>query len=112
MVTIRFLTPEDAGGRGRLDKVFDDLRHASHLNHPNIATIYEIARGEADFVATEFVERRIDAGGEVGHRVEQRPVEIDDRAECRERRVHSPFSLPPSPFTSCSAARKREITPR
>src|SRR5688500_14723013 len=59
LVAIRLVESDETISSKRREQLFEELRAASHLNHPNIARIYEIGReSEVDFVAMEYVEGR------------------------------------------------------
>ena len=59
LVAIRLMGSDETISSNRREQLFEELRAASRLNHPNIARIYEIGReGEVDFVAMEYVEGR------------------------------------------------------
>ena len=59
LVALKFLRGAEHDGDAGRDRLLSEARNASALNHPNIATIYEV--GESDgraFIAMEFVEGR------------------------------------------------------
>ena len=57
LVAIRLVESDGTISSKRREQLFEELRAASHLNHPNIARIYEIGReSDVDFVAMEYVE--------------------------------------------------------
>ncbi len=72
-VAIKVLPATELGDRERRERLAQEARAASALNHPNIVTIYDIDRAEAgsqtlDFVAMEYVDgeplsSRIPEGG-------------------------------------------------
>ena len=56
-VALKTLRAEYCGNAERVRRFQQEARAASALNHPNILTIYEVAREDKqDFIATEFVE--------------------------------------------------------
>ena len=70
-VALKLLPADYTKDEERLRRFEQEARAASALNHPNILTIYETGSvGEAQFIATEFVEgetlRRHLAGGALG----------------------------------------------
>ena len=73
-VALKFLPLDLASDRARLRRFEHEARAASALNHPNVATIYEI--GDADgrhFIAMEYV-----AGETLAARIAQQPLELTD----------------------------------
>lgn len=56
-VALKVLKPELAPDRDRLNRFVQEAKIASALNHPNVATIYEIGEaGGSWFIAMEYVE--------------------------------------------------------
>src|SRR5215813_12865977 len=56
---VKFLPPESSGDDAKRRRFIQEAQSASALNHPNIITIYEVARsGERDFIAMELVQGR------------------------------------------------------
>src|SRR5213596_2812521 len=54
---LKFLPADSAGTDDKRRRFLQEAQSASALNHPNIITIYEIARaGERDFIAMELVQ--------------------------------------------------------
>ncbi len=71
---LKILPPEVAGDPDRLHRFVREAKAASALNHPNIATIYEI--GESDgvhWIAMELVE-----GQTLAERIKDRPLKNDE----------------------------------
>jgi serine/threonine protein kinase len=71
---LKILPPELARDPDRLHRFIREAKAASALNHPNIATIYEI--GESDgihWIAMELVE-----GQTLAERIRDRPLETDE----------------------------------
>ena len=76
-VALKFLPLDLASDPGRLRRFEHEARAASALNHPNVATIYEI--GDADgrrFIAMEYV-----AGETLAARIARHPLELTDVLE-------------------------------
>jgi len=56
-VALKVLRPDTTADRQRKDRLKQEARSASALNHPNIITIYDIdAANGVDFIAMEYVE--------------------------------------------------------
>jgi len=55
-VALKFISPHLTDNKEDLERLYQEARSASQLNHPNIATIYEIGQGgKFNFIAMECI---------------------------------------------------------
>jgi serine/threonine protein kinase/tetratricopeptide (TPR) repeat protein len=71
-VALKFLPPELADDPERLRRFKLEARAAAALNHPSVATVYEVGEAEGrSYIAMEYVE-----GMSLAARIDERPLEL------------------------------------
>jgi predicted Ser/Thr protein kinase len=72
-VALKFLSPEQLQQPGARERFLREARAAAVLNHPHIATVYEIAEAEGQaFIAMEYVQ-----GETLSARLSRQPVKLE-----------------------------------
>src|SRR5207249_4117156 len=73
-VALKILPANVAGDPERLRRFVQEAKAASRINHPNVATIYEIREAEGvHFIVMEYIE-----GDTLAARINGRPLEMSD----------------------------------
>ncbi|MFQ5652966.1 MAG: serine/threonine protein kinase, partial [bacterium] len=76
-VALKFLPPHLSQDEENKKRFIHEAKAASALNHPNIATIYEIDEAEGQiFIAMEYIE-----GGDLKSIIDERRLMIDESVE-------------------------------
>jgi len=73
-VALKILPPDLACDAGRMQRFVREARAASALNHPNVATIYDIGESDAlHFIVMEYVE-----GHTLAQKIAERPLTVTE----------------------------------
>jgi serine/threonine protein kinase/Tfp pilus assembly protein PilF len=76
-VALKVLPAEVAADQERMQRFIREAKAASALNHPNVATIYDIGEAEGiSFIAMEYIE-----GETLAARIKSRPLAVNELVE-------------------------------
>ena len=89
LVALKLLSPSIEASQADIERLFEEARAISRLNHPNVATIFEVdQKADEPFMALEYLPGGTLRGQDSG--IPQRRRELADRRCAALRRADEP----------------------